>query len=364
MSAVKWSRSLLHALVKMADVTALTHTIERAWPKGQTLWGSANSNLYDSSIKTVPFGYPALLYVGDWWLKRAYGSAARRLFDQRRIDAVVCYNCMQPYHQEVLRAAAEYGIPAVPIILDGRDPREDNWRQILRQTEDAAGVALLSYWMYKHWPRKQSLLHLDGGADAWMGGETLRPRLDGPYRLVYTGALAKWSGALFLKNVIRQCKRNDVRFIICGKVEPGEADQLTADERVELRGFVSEKEFQEICKSADAFLNVRDPSVGDNVLNYPSKLPRYLSYGKPVISNHLVSLSPDYDRFLLVARNNTVAEFEEQIERALACSVSERVALFGTIKEWFCEKKLWRVQAGRLVEWLEQLRHDKSKEGR
>ena len=113
------------------------------------------------------------------------------------------------------------------------------------------------------------------------------------------------------------------------------------------------KELCNICTSADAFLNIRDPDWGDNILNYPSKLPHYLSYGKPVISNALGSLSPDYDDVLFVSKQNTVEDFTTKIISVMRMTDVQKKALFVKIQEWFLKNKLWSVQCLRFAKWLE-----------
>lgn len=355
LSATKWSRGLLHALRDMADIVVVTHIVERCWPKGRFLWGSADSALYDSSMEVHPIGYPTLPFIGDFWLTASYVSKVRKMVSEHKVDVVLCYNCMQPYHIAAMREAQRLGVPTVPIILDGDDPRPDNWGKLLEETRYASGIAMLSWWIYEKFPTSCPKLHLDGGADGWKGGQMLQPRKEGPFRVVYTGALARWSGADFLLDIVEKCNRPDVRFIVCGKVEPGEADALSQCPNVELRGYVSERELQEICEDADAFLNIRDPRLGDNILNYPSKLPQYMAYGKPVVSNRLSSLAPDYDRLLFVDDSSSPEGFLAKLDDALAETEHARLQRFTDIHNWFVSKKTWQVQAARLLEFLKGL---------
>ena len=124
------------------------------------------------------------------------------------------------------------------------------------------------------------------------------------------------------------------------------------DPRVEVKGFLPNEEVDAICRGADVFLNVREPDVGDNILNYPSKVPNYLSYGKPVVSTWIDSFSPDY-RDVLEVCDNTPEGFVNVLNGVLAWNAAQREAKFNQIKSWFEERKSWNKQARRLIHWLE-----------
>lgn len=354
LSALKWSRSFLSGIAKHAEISVITNTTEKCWPKGDVVWSRNDKRLFDQQYNCCSIGYPALPLISEMWLAAAYTSYARKYFDRGKIDAVICYNCMQHYHKFVMHEAKIRGIPTIPIVLDGDDPRPDNWKKLLHDTRDASAVAMLSYWIYRNFPSEKPKYHIDGGADEWNGGAVLKRRKPGPFRLVYTGALARWSGLDFFKGVIDSLKRENCIFIVCGRVEVSEEDELRRFKNVRLRGFVSEAELNKICSDADVFLNIRDPDWGDNILNYPSKLPHYLSYGKPVVSNALGSLSPDYDDVMLISKANTIEDFTEKIRMVMRMDEMQRAALFNKIKDWFLSNKLWDIQCTKFINWIER----------
>ena len=205
--------------------------------------------------------------------------------------------------------------------------------------------------------------HMDGGADGWKGENSLEDRVvglgaskrDGEKWLVHTGALDKWRGLGFMASVIKACSRKDVRFVFCGKCDKEELCHLLGDDsRVDVRGFVSDAELDGICKDADAFLNVRDPHEGDNILNYPSKVPQYLAWGKPVVSTWIDSFSPEYRKILDVC-DNTPEGFAKVLDVVLDRGMDEKRKKFNDIKDWFTRNKSWDIQAGRLVDFIKSL---------
>jgi glycosyltransferase involved in cell wall biosynthesis len=131
-------------------------------------------------------------------------------------------------------------------------------------------------------------------------------------------------------------------------------EEFGTDPRVDVRGFVSDLEIDEICRSADVFLNVRDPQIGDNILNYPSKVPQYLAWGKPVVSTWIDSFSPDFRNVLDVC-DNTPEGFVQVLNTVLDRGMNEKLMKYNVIREWFTKNKSWNVQAGRLVDFIRGL---------
>ena len=119
-----------------------------------------------------------------------------------------------------------------------------------------------------------------------------------------------------------------------------------------MKGFVSDRELHEICLRASVFLNTRDPGIADNILNFPSKIPNYLAYGKPVVSTWIDSLSDDYRKVLQVVESDAPSAFADQVSRTLMWSEAERQRYLHQVREWFLETRLWAVQARRLEKWM------------
>ena len=222
----------------------------------------------------------------------------------------------------------------------------------------ANGVIFLSWWMFQNYPKHNiPLLHMDGGADLFKGDCPLaipHQRIETKcFTLVHTGALDYWRGLDFMKAVIRCCKRQDVRFIFCGKCDKEKRwSELGSDSRVEVLGFLNDKAVDKLCGSADLFLSVREPNVGDNLVNYPSKIPQYLAWGKPIVSTWVPSLSPDYEDILEIPIADTPEAFNSKIDEVLAWSHEKRVVKYEQIKAWFESHKSWKRQAVRLVEFI------------
>lgn len=355
-SEARWSRELLCALFKTAEVDVISHCREQRWPAGCVFWQNDDAKWFNDFLPCERISYPNIVGVKDAYLSMAYRRRVKRLVRKNRYDAFICYNTLHPYHVAAMEEARKVGVKCVPIILDGDDPRKDDWGWIKRTTKAADGIVFLSWWMKENCPVMVPKHHMDGGADGWKGRSLeLGVKSDGEKRLVHTGALDKWRGLGFMAEVIRACRRKDVRFVFCGKCDKVAMHHLLGDDpRVDVRGFVSDEELTDICRSADAFLNVRDPDEGDNILNYPSKVPQYLAWGKPVVSTWIDSFSPDYRNVLDVC-DNTPEGFVRVLDDVLARSSEENLERFHTIKDWFEKNKSWDVQVKNLVKFVEEL---------
>lgn len=354
-AAAKWSYGLMTGLSRFAELSAVTQVRERCWPKGDVLWRWHDARLHPSEWPCRSVPYPCLYKVRDFWTRFAYPVVARRMMDEERFDAVLLYNSLYPHQVSVMKEAAKRGMPSFPIILDGDDPRKDNWAKIVADTRFAKGVVFLSSWAAENYPVQKPVLHMDGAADRFNG---LPPDGRGPSwrpTFVHTGALDKWRGLRFMDAVTHRLAevRPDIRIVLCGKLTTEERAHFDGLDNVEYRGFVTEQELSEICRKADGFLNVRDPDVGDNILNYPSKVPQYLSWGRPIISTWIDSFSKDYRDVLCVNDDNTPESFVRKVVEVCGWGDGERLAHFNKVKTWFEWNKLWPVQAKRLYEWIQ-----------
>jgi glycosyltransferase involved in cell wall biosynthesis len=372
-AAAKWSRGLLWAMREIAgvEIRCVDHCPEQQWPMGKVFWQDNDSKWFLDWSPCERISYSNVVGFKYLYLAWAYSRAVRRICSEWIPDVVLCYNTWQIFNVAAMKTARKFGAKGVSIILDGNDPRHDNWRTFLRENRYADAMVFLSYWMVQNYPgntvgvnsrkgRKLPCLHMDGGADEFKGSlpeTSLHTPIHSTYtyKLVHIGALDKWRGLEFMRRVVKCCKRQDVRFVFCGKCDRAIMwAEFDNDPRVEIKGFLSNESIFAICCDADALLNVREPSVGDNILNYPSKVPNYLAYGKPVVSTWIDSFSPDYREVLDVC-DNTSEGFVKVLDNVLARNEVERTAKFEQIKNWFLERKSWDKQAKRLVEFLKGL---------
>lgn len=360
LAAAKWTRGFLTALAKACQLTALSHSYSYPWPKGNRIWGETDSKLFNAGWDSCAIGYPVLKFFRERYLSWAYPRVAKKIIRKKKIDLVIFYNCEYPHERRIIRSVAQIGTPCIPIILDGDDPRKDEWGWLKETAANSVGFVSLSWWVHQNITKHtgKPSYHMDGGAEGWAGVPP-NPQLKGTaFTLVHTGALDQWRGLDFMIEVVRRlaAKRKDVKFVFTGKSSAEQLKEVFGDNpQVELPGFVSEVRMEEICNRADILLNVRDPKHPDNILNYPSKLPHYLSVGRPIVSTRLDSLSPDYAEVVHFPANDTVEAYLQEVERVLGFDDAQRLNEYEKIKSWFLRRKTWDVMVKSLVEWFEEI---------
>ena len=361
-ASTKWSWAITNAFTRHGvHIEGIAHCHEQLWPFGKKMWVK-RMGWAREDYRVHEVGYLNLPWIRRHSLSWQYRRKIRQVLKgskpsdnmNRPFDAVLAYlggDIIEPYAVVVAQAAKRSGIPYFGIVLDGKDPRCDGWRQIVQGTQQATGLVFLSHWMAQNYPGPLPILHCDGGGGIWKGIQSLQKRE--PNLIVYTGALDRLRGGDFLVEVVRQLKRQDVHIVLCGKSNRKKTwARFRNDSRVEVKGFVSEAELDELCCRASLFLNVRDPLAGDNVVNFPSKVLNYLAYGKPVVSTWVSSFSPGYRDVLEVVEEKDVCAFAQKIEAVLDWSDSEYTRKHEQIRNWYCTEKTWHIQTKRLLEWM------------
>ena len=359
LAAAKWARGFLTGLNRCCRLTALCHTYEVPWPKGRVLWRGDDPRLHPTAWVHETISYPVLKGARALWFRYAYSRAARRIVREKKIDVVLLYNCYEPWQRAVMRdLKTAFGdrVKVVPVLLDGDDPRKDDWGWLRDAARFADAFVPLSWWVHTHLPERtgRPSYHFDGGADDWCGTPPAPVRTE--KTLVHTGSLDQWRGLDFMHAVVRIYNRPNVKFVLCGKeMEGAPREAFRADPRVELAGFLDERALRTLCNAADALLNVRSPTHPDNILNYPSKLPHYLSFGRPVVSTRLASLAPDYAEVVQFPADDTPEAYCRVLDAVLAQGEAARQAAYGRMRTWFEAHKRWDVQTAALANWLEEL---------
>lgn len=360
-AAAKWSRGLLSALADAGcEIAVIDHAPNQRWPKGKVFWEKSDKACFLDWFPVERVPYCNAIGIKEIWLEFAYKLATRKMFTRWRPDVVVCYNSLHSWHVSVMKEARRHHLPVVPIILDGDDPQPDGWQRMLRDNRFATGIVMLSWWIFRNYPKHDiPKLHMDGGAAAFIGTEPKDIGQSGkPFLLVHTGALDVLRGLPFMKSVIGLCKRKDVRFVFCGKCDvDGMRREFGNNPCVEITGFISAEEVDDLCREADVFLSFRAPGIGENRVNYPSKIPNYLAFGKPVVSTWLESLSPDHKDVLCIPEDDTPESFLHKIDEVLAWDFNQRMQHFKVVRDWFLSRKTWSIQSHRLYEFLKDIMH-------
>jgi len=288
-------------------------------------------------------------------LSEAYACAALRLTHDKSLEFVATFNPL-PWHVAAATAVQrEYGVPWISFLLDDvlHDPTLGRYVQV---TRSAAGHVILSAAACERVTALlpgAAVLHLDGGIDGWLGDESGPPDAL-PRHVVYCGAHSKEAGMPLLVAAIPLVTADDVTFTITGDrgKHPPLGRLVARDRRVRTVGYLSDPEIDLLCSSATAFVNPRPPNHVASIASFPSKLMRYLAFGKPVASMWTVSLAEVYRPLLVVAEGNSPRALAIAIETAVTMDAADRSTLRERIRGFLVPGRLWTTQAWRFDVFL------------
>lgn len=349
-AAVWWNAHLVRA-IDSAGLTprVASHVPQPAWPRGDR---------YVAEDETPPPGIAgsSIPYWNVPWLRQLSlflnYSRALKSFDEARY--AVTYN---PYPFALL--TGQYmrrrgGLRWICIHADAVGP--DSFQRHFVQ----GGLGRFDARVFLSWhdfvkARRRGVspsLHLDGGIDIVRNAAAIKP----PSRPIalYTGALNQYAGVELLIDAMDHLSR-EIQVVICGK---GRSDALSHaiahnrfGDRLRFLGMVSEAELHDLSMQATCFVNPR-PSTPENRHNFPSKLLRYLGYGRPIASTRTPGLSPDYEVALTFAATDEPVDVADSIESAIRAASSPDEA---RRRQSFVASRTWQAQAARLIHFLNKL---------
>jgi glycosyltransferase involved in cell wall biosynthesis len=351
----QWRAGFLGALRKHgASLRILGHRPERGWPKGRLF---PNERWVLDEVFPTEFvrwmNFPGLRYP---LLERLYVRSFQKLCrESGPPSAMVCYNPL-PWHLAVARECAGSGIPWICVTLDYEDVGL-NWMNYLRDTESAAGHVFLSHWGYSTFPGLASRLHMDAGVERWLGDDSSElAKPEGKRVVLYSGKFADYGGIELLVDSLSRVNTTDVEFWLTGKVVYPELFRyLRRDPRIRYLGFISDEELHQRSLVADVFLNPRPSDWVENRMAFPSKIVKYLAYGKPIVSTWTLGLAPDYHELLIIPEEETSIGMAKEIDKALSMSLADRQGVKARARQFIEGSRLWSTQAERFANWLSAL---------
>lgn len=350
-AASRWQQGLLGALAAQGcAIDIVTHRGERIWPLGRP-WFAREQGLFQTLPRTaVAYANVPGLRVGS--LALSYLAAIDRLCGAgRKPDAISSYNVWGPVAIACREAAARYGIPWLPFLLDHDRPTA-GWSNVLKGIRGAAGVAFVSHWAYEHAPFACKL-HLDAGVAHVPAALPSRPRTG---IILYSGALHQWGGIETLLDAMPLVRTPDVRLVVVGRGGSGALRcRLETTPGVEYRGGVDEATLMRLTEEAEVLANPRPRGVQGNEMNFPSKLMHYLSSLKPVATTITPGVAPEYREVVIAADDDTAPGFAAAIDRAFSLSDAEWAGLASRIQGFLAEGRLWSQQAKRFMAWADEI---------
>lgn len=357
-AAVHWERGLFGGMrANGFDLRIISHRPEPLWPRGRFFPG-AGAAPADVSFPTHLVRHANAPGLRSLALAAAYTRTANRLAATTQPDFVASFNPLPWHLAAAIEVQSRYGVPWVSFLLD--DVLDDpTFERYARETRRAAAHVILSAGAVE---RVTSLLpgaeilHLDGAIDRWCGDDPVQSS-DRSRTVVYSGAHSEAAGMSLLVAAIPYVRADNVTFTITGDrgTHAGLAELVSRDSRVRVVGYLDPQELDALCSKAAAFVNPRPPEHMLSAASFPSKLMQYLAYGKPVASTWTAGLTSAYRPLLVLADGDSPEALAAAIDRALAMSDPDRLALREKVRAFMIPGRLWATQAARLSELLDHV---------
>jgi glycosyltransferase involved in cell wall biosynthesis len=355
-----WMTGLCRALLAHGvKVRTVGHEPARVWPLGRHLLPGDPEHLSTGIIQrlvrfvNMPIVRHVFLCLG---YRRAVCAAMRESG-----EALVCtYN---PLFWQVYaaQAAVRKGARWISFVLDDEVVALRGWARYVRQTQRAEGHVFVSQWAYEHAPVTPKLL-MEGGVETWRGGADVA--LSDVPSVMFAGLLCASAGVRELLAMIDSLPERRMEFWICGKGVCSDLTQRAVrDQRIKLLGFLSETELDQRLRTAWVLVNPRSVTHEGSRMNFPSKILRYLSYGKPVVTVWTPGIPSEYREVLQVTELEACdsepeaigQEMARQVEGILKWDADQRQAWEDKIQQFIVPGKLWSSQVKRLVEFMKSL---------
>jgi glycosyltransferase involved in cell wall biosynthesis len=351
-------RALQEAGVRLVTVG---HEPARVWPLGRHLFPGDPDHLSMGIVQRL------VRFLNVPLLRHFFLAVGYRRALCREVagcsDAIVCTYNPLPWQVYAAQAAVKQGARWISFVLDDDEVDRHGWGRYLKQTKTAAGHVFVSQWAYEHAPVAHKLL-LEGGVEAWRGGvgqfETPARAGQSP-SVMFAGLLCESAGVQELVAMIDALPERQLEFWICGKGACAELTRRAAqDQRIKLLGFLSEAELDQRLQSAWVLINPRSVTHEGSRMNFPSKLLRYLSYGKPVVTVWTPGIPAEYREVLQVVDPKVCGSepakighlMAQQVDGVLQWDAAERLAWEDKVHQFIVPAKLWSSQVKRLVEFI------------
>lgn len=355
-AAVHWERGLFGGMrANGFDLQIISHRPEPLWPRGR-LFPGAGASPADVSFPTHLVRHANAPGLRSLALAAAYTRAATRLAARTGPDFVASFNPLPWHVAAATEVQSRYGTPWVSFLLDDvlDDPTLERYA---RETRRATAHVILSAGAIERVAAllpDSVILHLDGAIDGWCGDDSPESG-HGSRTVVYSGAHSEEAGMSLLVAAIPYVRASDITFTITGDRgrHQGLAELASRDSRVRVVGYLDPKDLDELCSRAVAFVNPRPPEHGLSLASFPSKLMRYLAYGKPVASTWTAGLAAAYRPLLVLADGDSPQALAAAIDQAITMTIPERRELSEKLRAFMVPGRLWATQAARFAELLD-----------
>ncbi len=351
-AASQWTKGLLKGFRKNnVEVKLFSNIWDSLFPKGTLFPGNQKYLDLDFDQQLVRYvNVPCFRTAAiAFSLRRSLESAIK---SNKEPIAILNYNPSKAFCKALRALKKKHPhVTWINITLDLDDPDVDNWKSYIDLTQSADGHVFLSWWGYLNAPVKNKL-HLDSG---WCGDLPLIKKHRSKKTIfLYAGKLADYGGLRTIVKAIKEFHDPNSIFEFYGKGNHNELNELAnMDKRVVVKGFVSDVELDKACKNADVFLSPCDINWTSTKMNFPSKTLLYLKYRKPIISQLLPGMSPEFEKVIITPLDDTSTAWKNKFESVCKLSGQDLTNIEKEISN-FLMIRSWDRQAQRLISFVQK----------
>lgn len=175
--------------------------------------------------------------------------------------------------------------------------------------------------------------------------------------ILYAGGIQTRYGVFDLIEAFHLCKNNDFRLILCGPcLEMEKLNQgLTSDSRIEYRGILPTEEVHLLQRQSTLLVNPRHSTEEFTKYSFPSKTIEYMASGTPVLMSPLPSMPNEYNEYLFLFEDETIAGMSAMLDYILSLKEQELNQKGRMAREFIVNNKNSKEQVHRIVQLIEEI---------
>ncbi|CAM8625014.1 RfaG Glycosyltransferase [Burkholderiales bacterium] len=324
-----WQRQFIESLSSLGrSVVVVSHVVRPRWPKSDLFVKGSHTHCNANSFYQVSYLNFILPRTKNNSLVNGYLEVVNDIIrDRGAPKLIICYNLF-PHTLSILQNVDQLAPNGAILIMADRPhpslfPVGQDYSKIYRSF---FGVAFLSWADYKVFVLDESInaIHFEGGikevlpinAEGYVAIDTsMATRYDGGSTVVmFCGSAGDHAGlSIFLASASFINTKN-VEFWIAGGWNGNLNAIRSGSVKVRKLGFLSEDKLEYYLSRSDIFVNTNLSTASQNKHNFPSKLLRYLSFKKPIISTWTEGLPPYYRGMINVVDSDSPEKLAEMID--------------------------------------------------
>lgn len=344
-AASAWTRGLVGALETFAQVDgSLWFSNMPAWPRGPIVQPETQMGSSSSRLKLVRF--VNLPIVKSQTVSRALERAIQA--DATR-DAIVFIYGQGTLSVPAVRRLGRMVQRVVVIVPDA--PSTKRGLELVREIAEAATGGLL-YLPASIGPHLLGRRSLAFHGTVHNVAEVAAPDVRKKKRLVFVGGVDQVSGSDFLVRALENIAASDLNIVIAGRVNDRQSAISLERMGAQVTGFLGAEELDTICSDAYAFLNPRDPCFSPSNTNFPSKILKYMSYSKPILSTDTAGMPRDLVSALGCGGVTTPHALADRIADLLRKPQKEWMAMAVRVREFAIREYSEQTSGRRIAEFI------------